>query len=171
MAIAITITAESSPLEAIFKSLGAYEREESKLFNELGSELLDQVQFRFIEGVGVDGNPWVQSWRAKMQGRAEMQGGQTLRDKGILMNSYTYNVLPNGIEVGTNVEYAAPLHFGALILPKNGAYITFNVGGQYRRVKQVVLPPRTQLGINPENEESLLNIVGDFINELILRSS
>ncbi|WP_151824311.1 phage virion morphogenesis protein [Acinetobacter bereziniae] len=171
MAIAITITAESSPLEAIFKSLGAYEREESKLFNELGSELLDQVQFRFIEGVGLDGNPWVQSWRAKMQGRAEMQGGQTLRDKGILMNSYTYNVLPNGVEVGTNVEYAAPLHFGALILPKNGAYITFNVGGQYRRVKQVVLPPRTQLGINPENEESLLNIVGDFINELILRSS
>lgn len=165
MAIAITITAESSPLEAIFKSLGAYEREESKLFNELGSELLDQVQFRFIEGVGLDGNPWVQSWRAKMQ------GGQTLRDKGILMNSYTYNVLPNGVEVGTNVEYAAPLHFGALILPKNGAYITFNVGGQYRRVKQVVLPPRTQLGINPENEESLLNIVGDFINELILRSS
>ena len=171
MAIAITITAESSPLEAIFKSLGSYEREESKLFNELGSELLDQVQFRFIEGVGLDGNPWVQSWRAKMQGRAEMQGGQTLRDKGILMNSYTYNVLPNGVEVGTNVEYAAPLHFGALILPKNGAYITFNVGGQYRRVKQVVLPPRTQLGINPENEESLLNIVGDFINELILRSS
>ncbi|WP_151797375.1 phage virion morphogenesis protein [Acinetobacter bereziniae] len=171
MAIAITITAESSPVEAIFKSLGAYEREESKLFNELGSELLDQVQFRFIEGVGLDGNPWVQSWRAKMQGRAEMQGGQTLRDKGILMNSYTYNVLPNGVEVGTNVEYAAPLHFGALILPKNGAYITFNVGGQYRRVKQVVLPPRTQLGINPENEESLLNIVGDFINELILRSS
>ncbi|MDQ9819259.1 phage virion morphogenesis protein [Acinetobacter bereziniae] len=165
MAIAITITAESSPLEAIFKSLGAYEREESKLFNELGSELLDQVQLRFIEGVGVDGNPWVQSWRA------EMQGGQTLRDKGILMNSYTYNVLPNGVEVGTNVEYAAPLHFGALILPKNGAYITFNVGGQYRRVKQVVLPPRTQLGINPENEESLLNIVGDFVNELILRSS
>ncbi|MBJ9949875.1 phage virion morphogenesis protein [Acinetobacter bereziniae] len=165
MAIAITITAESSPLEAIFKSLGGYEREESKLFNELGSELLDQVQLRFIEGVGVDGNPWVQSWRA------EMLGGQTLRDKGILMNSYTYNVLPNGVEVGTNVEYAAPLHFGALILPKNGAYITFNVGGQYRRVKQVVLPPRTQLGINPENEESLLNIVGDFINELILRSS
>lgn len=165
MAIAITITAESSPLEAIFKTLGAYEREESKLFNELGSELLDQVQLRFMNGVGVDGNPWVQSWRV------EMQGGQTLRDKGILMNSYTYNVLPNGVEVGTNVEYAAPLHFGALILPKNGAYITFNVGGQYRRVKQVVLPPRTQLGINPENEESLLNIVGDFINELILRSS
>ncbi|MCU4418937.1 phage virion morphogenesis protein [Acinetobacter bereziniae] len=165
MAIAITITAESSPLEAIFKSLGAYEREESKLFNELGSELLDQVQLRFMDGVSVDGNPWVQSWRA------EMQGGQTLRDKGILMNSYTYNVLPNGVEIGTNVEYAASLHFGALILPKNGAYITFNVGGQYRRVKQVVLPPRTQLGINPENEESLLNIVGDFINELILRSS
>lgn len=165
MAIAITITTESSPLEAIFKLLGAYEREESKLFNELGSELLEQVQLRFMNGVSVDGNPWVQSWRA------EMQGGQTLRDKGILMNSYTYNVLPNGVEVGTNVEYAAPLHFGALILPKNGAYITFNVGGQYRRVKQVVLPPRTQLGINPENEESLLNIVGDFINELILRSS
>jgi hypothetical protein len=53
-----------------------------------------------------------------------MQGGETLRDTGRLMNSYTHNVLSNGVEVGTDVAYAPHLHYGATILPKNGQYIT-----------------------------------------------
>lgn len=91
--------------------------------------------------------------------------------KGRLMNSYTHNVLVNGVEVGTDVVYAPYLHFGATILPKNGQYITFAVGGQYRKVKQSVLPPRTQLGINAEDEAMVLDIVGSFIDEHLLRSA
>jgi phage gpG-like protein len=87
------------------------------------------------------------------------------------MNSYTHNVLVNGVEVGTDVVYAPHLHFGATILPKNGQYITFAVGGQYRKVKQSVLPPRTQLGMNAEDEAMVLDIVGSFIDEHILRSA
>ena len=87
------------------------------------------------------------------------------------MNSYTHNVLSNGVEVGTNVEYAPYLHYGATILPKNGQYITFAVAGQYRKVKQSVLPPRTQLGINANDEEMVLDIVGNFINDYILRGA
>ncbi len=126
---------------------------------------------RFFNGVDVDGNPWKTSWRARMQGRDDASIGQTLRDTGRLMNSYTHNVLLNGVEIGTDVEYAPYLHYGATILPKNGAYITFAVGGQYRKVKKVVLEPRTQLGINQEDEESILNITGSFIDEYILRSA
>lgn len=164
MAFAITIQADSSPIEAILNQLGNFESLKNQLFDEIGAGLVDSVQHRFLTGTDVDGNPWKISWRARMQ------GGETLRDTGRLMNSYTHNVLSNGVEVGTDVAYAPHLHYGATILPKNGQYITFAVGGQYRKVKQSIIPPRTQLGIDAGDEAKVLDIVGSFIDD-ILRST
>ena len=165
MAFAITIQADSSPIEAVLKQLGSFDSLKAQLFDEIGAGLVNSVQNRFLTGTDVDGNPWKISWRARMQ------GGETLRDTGRLMNSYTHNVLSSGVEVGTDVAYAPHLHYGATILPKNGQYITFAVGGQYRKVKQSILPPRTQLGINAEDEAMVLDIVGSFIDEHLLRGT
>lgn len=165
MAFAITIQADSSPIEAVLKQLGNFDSLKDRLFDEIGAGLVDSVQHRFLTGTDVDGNPWKISWRARMQ------GGETLRDTGRLMNSYTHNVLSNGVEVGTDVAYAPHLHYGATILPKNGQYITFAVGGQYRKVKQSIIPPRTQLGIDAEDEVMVLDIVGSFIDEHLLRGT
>lgn len=165
MAFAITIQADSSPIEAVLNQLGDFDSLKSQLFDEIGAGLESSVHNRFLTGTGVDGNPWKISWRAKLQ------GGETLRDTGRLMNSYTHNVLSSGVEVGTDVAYAPHLHYGATILPKNGQYITFAVGGQYRKVKQSILPPRTQLGINAEDEAMVLDIVGSFIDEHLLRGA
>ncbi|MCO8092644.1 phage virion morphogenesis protein [Acinetobacter lwoffii] len=161
MAFAITIQADSSPIEAVLEQLGDFDSLKSQLFDEIGAGLVNSIQHRFLTGTGVDGNPWKISWRAKLQ------GGETLRDTGRLMNSYTHNVLSSGVEVGTDVAYAPHLHYGATILPKNGQYITFAVGGQYRKVKQSILPPRTQLGLNAEDEAMVLDIVGSFIDDIL----
>lgn len=165
MAFATTIRADSSPIEAVLNQLGSFDSLRNQLFDEIGAGLVNSVQHRFLTGTGVDGNPWKISWRAKLQ------GGETLRDTGRLMNSYTHNVLSSGVEVGTDVVYAPHLHYGATILPKNGQYITFAVGGQYRKVKQSVLPPRTQLGLDAEDEVMVLDIVGSFIDEHLLRGT
>lgn len=165
MAFAITIQADSSPIEAVLKQLGNFDSLKDQLFDEIGVGLMDSVQHRFLTGTDVDGNPWKISWRARMQ------GDETLRDTGRLMNSYTHNVLSSGVEVGTDVVYAPHLHYGATILPKNGQYITFAVGGQYRKVKQSIIPPRTQLGIDAEDEVMVLDIVGSFIDEHLLRGT
>ena len=165
MAFAITIQADSSPIEAVLKQLGSFDSLKAQLFDEIGAGLVNSVQNRFLTGTDVDGNPWKISWRARMQ------GGETLRDTGRLMNSYTHNVLSSGVEVGTDVAYAPHLHYGATILPKNGQYITFAVGGQYRKVKQSILPPRTQLGLDAEDEVMVLDIVGSFIDEHLLRGA
>ena len=165
MAFAIIIQADSSPIEAVLKQLGSFDSLKAQLFDEIGAGLVNSIQHRFLTGTGVDGNPWKISWRAKLQ------GGETLRDTGRLMNSYTHNVLSSGVEVGTDVAYAPHLHYGATILPKNGQYITFAVGGQYRKVKQSILPPRTQLGLNAEDEAMVLDIVGSFIDEHLLRGA
>lgn len=165
MAFAITIQADSSPIEAVLKQLGSFDSLKAQLFDEIGAGLVNSIQHRFLTGTGVDGNPWKISWRAKLQ------GGETLRDTGRLMNSYTHNVLSSGVEVGTDVAYAPHLHYGATILPKNGQYITFAVGGQYRKVKQSIIPPRTQLGLDAEDEVMVLDIVGSFIDEHLLRGA
>lgn len=167
MAFVISIQADSSPIEAVLKQLGSFDALKKQLFDEIGQGLVSSVQHRFLTGTDVDGNPWKISWRASMQGRDGVGVGETLRDTGRLMNSYTHNVLSSGVEVGTDVEYAPHLHYGATILPKNGQYITFAVGGQYRKVKQSILPPRTQLGINAEDEAMILDIVGSFIDDIL----
>ncbi|MFH7767729.1 phage virion morphogenesis protein [Acinetobacter sp. BSP-28] len=171
MAFVISIQADSSPIEAVLKQLGSFDALKNQLFDEIGQGLVSSVQHRFLTGTDVDGNPWKISWRASMQGRDGVGVGETLRDTGRLMNSYTHNVLSSGVEVGTDVEYAPHLHYGATILPKTGQYITFAVGGQYRKVKQSILPPRTQLGINAEDEVMILDIVGSFIDEHLLRGA
>lgn len=165
MAFAITIRADSSPIEAVLSQLGDFESLKSQLFDEIGAGLVNSTQHRFLTGTGVDGNPW------KISLRAKLQGGETLRDTGRLMNSYTHNVLSSGVEVGTDVAYAPHLHYGATILPKNGQYITFAVGGQYRKVKKSIIPPRTQLGLDAEDEVMVLDIVGSFIDEHLLRGT
>lgn len=150
---------DDSLITALLHRLAQFDQ--SKLYDEMGAGLVDSVQNRFVTGTDVDGNPWKVSWRA------QLQNGQTLRDTGRLMNSYTHNVLSNGVEVGTDIEYAAPLHYGAEIVPKTAGYLLFNVAGNYRKVKQVTLPPRTQLGVNADDETMLLDVVQGFMNDIL----
>lgn len=45
--------------------------------------------------------------------------------------------------VGTDVEYAAIHEFGGVIRPKNeGRYLVFEVGGEFRMMRQVEIPKR-----------------------------
>lgn len=156
MAFSISIKADGeSPIMAVLTKLAGFDK--SAMFDEIGSELVTSTQLRFHDQHDVEGNPWKQSWRAKMQ------GGQTLRDTGRLMNSMTHNVLPNGVEVGTNVEYAHALHFGANILPKTAQYLVFNVLGNWRKVKEVNIEARPFLGINADDERMILDIIEEHI--------
>lgn len=156
MAFAISIQADgSSPvMEALTQLAGL---NTAAMFDEIGAELVSSTQRRFTGQHDIDGNPWKQSWRAANQ------NGQTLRDTGRLMNSITHNVLANGVEVGTDFEYAHVLHFGAEIYPKTAEYLTFAMGGQYRKSKHVSIPPREFLGIDAEDEQNILDIIGRHI--------
>lgn len=157
MPIAITVKADGeSPIMALLERLVGYDKK--AMFDEIGAYGVSSTQMRFVDQSDVDGNPWKQSWRAKLQ------NGQTLRDTERLMNSMTHNVLNNGVEWGTNVHYAASMHFGAHIVPKTAQYLVFNVGGNWRKVKEVTNPPRSFLGMNNEDDESILNIIGRHLS-------
>jgi phage virion morphogenesis protein len=73
---------------------------------EIGEYLLGQVQDRFDEQKLVDGSAMPQS------AAAIERSGKTLIDGYDLEKSYTYNVLPSGVEVGSGKVYARIHHFG-----------------------------------------------------------
>jgi phage gpG-like protein len=133
-----------------------------KLQAELGRGLRDQVNLRFKDEVSPDGVPWKQSWRARVQ------GGQTLRDNGILDNSFDYSITGDNIDIGTNVPYAPYLHYGAEIKPVAGNFLKFknpSTGGNVFS-RGVTLPARPFLGFGPSDKAAVSDIIETFMNAL-----
>ncbi|UZX16555.1 phage virion morphogenesis protein [Thermus sp. PS18] len=79
---------------------------------------------RFRTATDPHGRPWVPSLRARLE------GGQTLSDTGRLRRSFhVTRIGPDGFTIGTNVIYAAPHQFGAVIRPRRAKYLRFRLAG------------------------------------------
>lgn len=76
------------------------------LRQDIGEYMLGQVQDRLDGQRLVDGSPMPQS------ASAIERSGKTLIDRHHLYDSYVYNVLPSGIEIGSSSAYARIHHFG-----------------------------------------------------------
>lgn len=114
------------------------------LRREIGEYLLGQVQDRFDEQRLVDGSPMPQS------AAAIERDGKTLIDRHHLYDSYTYNVLPSGVEIGSNSAYARIHHFG----------------GKAGRGHAVRVEARPVLGINKADEDYIGQLVFEELERL-----
>lgn len=157
MPFAISVKADGeSAIMQLFDHLLGYDKQ--TMFTEIGEYGVSSTQMRFVNQSDVNGNPWKQSWRAKLK------GDRTLQNNGHLMSELHHNLIPNGVEWGSGLVYAATMHYGAHILPKTGQYLVFNVAGNWRKVKEVNIPPRSFLGVNQEDDEEILNIIGRHLS-------
>jgi len=158
MSIAVrAIVKPGTVLEAMTK-LGLAPGDKRDLLDQIGIGLAENTRLRFSDGVSPDGEAWVQSLRAKLQ------GGETMRDTGALMNSISHFVGTDFVEVGTNIPYGPWLHFGAVIQAKNGEYLRFRVpGGAWASKREVTLPARPWLGISEDDEEEIVDIITAFL--------
>ncbi len=105
------------------------------VLGEIGEILLTSIERNFAAA----GRP--HKWPAS--GRVKRGGGQTLTDTGRLRRSFTRKIGNDQVAIGTNVEYAAALHFGAkvgphIIKPKHGKALFWP--GAAHPVKQVRHP-------------------------------
>ena len=87
-------------------------RSPAPIFDEIGARLVTRTQIRFEQGIAPSGERW------PVSARAERQGGQTLVDSARLKNSIEHRADNSGVEVGTNVIYAAAHQFGAKTRPR-----------------------------------------------------
>lgn len=135
-----------------------------ELLDTLGSEVVATVMDRFRRGVTPEGGKWPITLREK-QGDAR----PTLHNEGHLRDSYTYAVALSGdeVEVGSNLPYAAMHHFGGVVTAKTSKGLHFVVGGQHVRKQSVTIPARPALGLNDEDEASLLQTADDWLTSII----
>lgn len=126
--MSITLTLDRDGFDSVMQRLLQGVEDLSPVSYVIGQLLSNSVRRNFKEG----GRPeaWTESKRAKND------GGQTLRDTGVLMNSIVGgDAGDNAIRVGTNVEYAAAHNFGV------DEQITQQVGEHVRRITQAFGKP------------------------------
>ena len=105
---------------------------------EIGEYMLGEVQDNLDHQKLADGGPMPQS-KAAIHRK-----GKTLIDKHHLYDSYTHQMAPGGVEVGSALAYAAIHHFG---------------GETGRKGHRFVLPPRPVLGLGAAREAK----IGDYL--------
>lgn len=127
------------------------------LYGEIGRYLVDSTKRRFELERGPDGSPWPPSIRA------QLEGGRTLTERGLLRDSITYEDSDRGVAVGTNVPYAAIHQLGGTIRPVAGNALKFRIGGQFVTVASVTIPARPFLGLDAEDEAELPAIAADWL--------
>lgn len=85
----------------------------------IGQMAVSEVKDRFARGVDPDGNPWPE---LAMQ---RVSGGQAkpLNDTGLLASSISARRTPEGIEVGTNIDYGRIHQTGGILRPTRGRFL------------------------------------------------
>ena len=138
-------------------------KDSTELLHEIGSILESNTKERINSGIGVDDKPWQKSWRARVQ------GGTTLRDTSRLYNAIKYQVIGGKrVVVGTNVMYAALMHFGGTIKPKHGKFLTFKTPtGGWVRVKSVTIKPRPYLGVSVDDSQDILFTIEEYLEKVL----
>ena len=138
-------------------------KDSTELLHEIGSILESNTKERINSGIGVDDKPWQKSWRARVQ------GGTTLRDTSRLYNSIKYQIIGGRrVVVGTNVMYAALMHFGGTIKPKHGKFLTFKTPtGGWVRVKSVTIKPRPYLGVSVDDSQDILFTIEEYLEKVL----
>lgn len=172
--IAITIEAdgESAVMQALAR-LSDFDQNKSVLFDSIGQAVVENIRNRWADGVGLEGK-----WR--LSRRAMIKGDITLIDSSRLKDSMTHNVLPNGLEIGTDVKYGAIHHFGGEIKHEASTRRTYFrqdqrtglVGNKFVRKSRsnfmqesqgkaykVNMPRRPFLGLIETDEEQVLDLI------------
>lgn len=156
MAAEIRVQIADAPLKAALRRLARTmpAGDMTPAMQQLGRVLKTGAQLRFRTGKGPDGTAWKKSLRAATQ------GGQTLRDQGLLANSITWEASRSSVAVGTNLIYA-PIHqFGGTIRASSATTLRFRLAtGQWVSPKAVTMPARPFLGASEGDRAELLRVL------------
>lgn len=137
--------------------------EKRGVLNSIAEGLRTSTMERFQSEKTPEGVSWKPSIRAKES------GGKTLAKTTVLKTSIHSQADDNGLAVGTNDIRAATLQFGdtRTIRAKNSKYLTFKVGGQWRKATsvRVSIPARPYLGISKEDELDIREQLEEVIKE------
>ena len=134
-----SLVVDIAPRDGALARLAAVLSHSDDIMDRIGRYLVASTHRRFERERAPDGTPWLKS------ARAIAEGNRTLTDTGGLRGSIAHTLTHGGrgVEVGTNVAYAAIHQFGGR-------------AGRGRRTK---IPPRLYVGVDEHDRDTILRIV------------
>lgn len=159
--LSINITsADLAEAERRLKKLLGAMVDKSPLMATLAGYLEFSTRDRFSTQTGPDGQRWAPSIRA------QLSGGATLTDNGILLGSIGRAHGQDFAAAGTNDQRARLLHFGGVVKAKGGA-LAFKLPGALgmRLVKSVTIPGRPFFGASDEDQAAIPAIIARYLAE------
>jgi len=150
-----TITYDTAPLDGLLERLREAGADPRQALEEIGGVLEGNLRHHFEEGKGPGGEPWKQSWRARIF------GGQTLLETGVhLRDTATHEVQDGSVVWGLTSSIAKIHQYGGTIVPKKpGGRLVFgaleseedaegNVESPLTFAQKVVMPARPMVGFD-----------------------
>lgn len=135
-----------------------------QLYGIFGETLRSRHRDRMKAQLTPDGSKWkpLQSWYSSTK-----SSNRVLHKTGELQNTLAYNILPNGLEFGSNRPYAAIHHFGGVIKPKRKKALMLGANAQFGFAKQVKIPARPWLGVSNKDGDVLLKKTENYLRKVM----
>ncbi|MGN6777580.1 phage virion morphogenesis protein [Rhizobium sp.] len=159
--VAISITINDTGVRRGFDQLARLMTNTRPVMAAIGTELVASTHMRFVTQTDPDGQAW-QALNSEYAG--SKRNTRILTESGRLRDSINSRPGNDHVLVGTNVIYAAPHQFGAVIRPKAASHLFFRIGGNLIVANKVTLPARPFLGISGDDETAIAEIVFEFVD-------
>jgi len=125
-------------------------------FKKAGIVAVRDIQLHFRNSESQDGK-----WQPVLR------GGKPLQKTGALQQSISEAIHGDDtIEVGTNLKYARIHNFGGVIKPINGKYLSFKIGDNWIRKKQVKIPQREFMWLSEDADTKIAEVLTDSWEKL-----
>lgn len=129
------------------------------LYDNIGAAMVVSTQMRFEREQAPDGSPWPKPLRVLIE------GGNILRLSGRLYGSITHVADNDGVEWGSDAEYARIHQLGGTIVPKAAGALHFKLPGDlgWRFASSVTIPARPFLGIDDDDQAEIVAQAEDWL--------
>ncbi|WP_052119947.1 phage virion morphogenesis protein [Inquilinus limosus] len=129
------------------------------LYDNIGAAMVVSTQMRFEREQAPDGSPWPKPLRVLIE------GGNTLRLSNRLFGSLTHVADNQGVEWGSDAEYARIHQLGGTVVPKAAGALHFKLPGDlgWRFASSVTIPARPYLGIDDDDTAEIVAQAEDWL--------
>lgn len=164
---------------AVLGNLVARLDDPTPAYEDVGQALITSTHHRWDQGISPSGSPWPKSLRVKKY------GGSTLKLSARLYRSISANASRTGVEIGTNVVYAAIHQLGGTIdQDARDQVLHFKVNkrtgtwrfaratkkatlAQKRRIgaHTVTMPARPFIGLDQDDPRTIATIFQNYLSD------
>lgn len=165
----MTLKGSFEPVKAALDGIAAIGRNPEAVLQAAGQIVLRSTLHRIEQQVDPEGVPFTPLnplYALTKEGPGILRGPDF--NSG-LYGSLTARATGNVLVWGSNKVYAPVHQFGAVIQPKKGNHLSFEMGGHLFHVDSVFVPARPFLGFTERDREDVVDALEGFLRRAMRR--